>query len=249
MAVNYEQVLIKTQDGNCPAYVFAPEGDGPWPGVIFCMDGFGIRPTLFQMAQRLADNGYVILLPDFYYRAGPYGPLVPRDIFARGDVMGAIGYLLGSTDNRKAARDAEAFIAWLNGRADVSGAGYGVTGYCMGGGIALSIAGTWPGQITAAASFHGGGLATDSEASPHLLAPSIKARIYIAGADEDAFYPHEMAERLEKALTDAGVDHRCEIYSGALHGFTMVDFPVYDEAAAERHWKELLVLLAGTLKL
>lgn len=212
------------------------------------MDGFGIRPTLFQMAQRMADNGYAVLLPDLYYRAGPYGPLVPADVFAGSDIMGAIGYLFASTDNHRAAQDAKAFITWLDARSDVASGRYGVTGYCMGGGIALSIAGTWPDRFAAAASFHGGNLATDADTSPHLLASSMKARVYIAGADKDDWYPPEMAERLERSLTDAGVDHRCEIYSDALHGFTMADFPVFDEAAAERHWRELIALFDGSLR-
>jgi carboxymethylenebutenolidase len=245
--VSREQAGISTHDGMCPAHVFTPQGRGPWPAVIFCMDGFGIRPTLFDMAARLADGGYLVLLPDLFYRAGRYGPLDPAEIFASGDVMGRIGHLFGSTDNRKAARDAGAFIAYLDGRDDVAGPAIGTTGYCMGGGISLSIAGTYPDRIAAAASFHGGNLATDADTSPHLLAPAIKARIYVAGADRDDFYPPEMAARLEEALTQAGVDHRCEIYPGALHGFTMADFPVFDEAAAERHWSELLALFGTTL--
>jgi carboxymethylenebutenolidase len=117
----------------------------------------------------------------------------------------------------------------------------------MGGAISLTVAGTHPDRIAAAASFHGGNLATDSDLSPHRLAPRMKGRIYVAGADQDASYPPEMAERLETALGDAGVDHRCEIYPGALHGWTMADFPVYNEEAAERHWRELLALFKGTL--
>lgn len=246
--MSHDQFWIETGEGQCSAHLLTPKSGGPWPGVIFCMDGFGIRPTLLQMAQRLADGGYAVLLVDLYYRAGSYGPLTPAEIFASGDVMGAIGHLFASTDNRRAAQDAKAFIAWLDECPEVTGRRYGVTGYCMGGGIALSIAGTWPDHIAAAASFHGGNLASDADTSPHLLARSIKAHVYVAGADQDEWYPLEMAERLEKALTDAEVDHRCEIYSGALHGFTIADFPVFNEAAAERHWRELFALFDGTLR-
>jgi carboxymethylenebutenolidase len=243
-----EQVTIQTCDGTCPAQVFTPEGKGSHPAVIFFMDGFGIRPTLARMAERLARGGYVVLVPDLFYRAGPYGPLKPAEIFASGDVMGALAPLLGSTDNRRAAQDAAAFIAYLDSRTDVAGPKYGATGYCMGGGISLSVAGTYPDRIAAAASFHGGNLATDADTSPHLLAPFMKARVYVAAADRDTWYPPEMAERLENALTSAGVDHRCETYTGALHGFTMPDFSVYDQAAAERHWQELFALFDATLK-
>lgn len=245
--MSHEQLSIRTRDGNCPTHVFRPEGPGRWPAAIFYMDGLGIRPTLFQMGQRLADGGYVVLLPDLFYRAGPYAPLEPKKVFAAGNVREVLAHLFGSTDNRRAAEDTEAFLAYLDTRADVAGRKVGTTGYCMGGAVSLTVAGTYPDRIAAAASFHGGNLATDSELSPHRLASSMKGRIYVAGADRDNSYPPEMAERLERALDDAGVDHRCEIYPGALHGWTMADFPVYDQPAAERHWRELLALFSDTL--
>jgi carboxymethylenebutenolidase len=242
-----EQVSIRTRDGECPAYVFTPSESGRHPAVIFYMDGLGIRPTIFEMGQRLADHGYVVLVPDLFYRAGRYEPLEPKEVFASDDARAAIGHLFASTDNRRAGEDTEAFLAHLEGREDVAGTKVGTTGYCMGGGISLTAAGTYPDRIAAAASFHGGNLATDSEMSPHRLAPNMAARVYVAGADHDNSYPSEMAARLEQALSDGGVDHRCEIYPEALHGWTMKDFPVYNEAAAERHWDELVALFAGTL--
>ena len=242
-----ELTTISTPDGRCPAHVLTPEGKGSWPAVIFFMDGLGIRPALIAMAQRLADAGYLVLLPDMYYRFGPYAPLVPREIF-KGDIRAAIGPMLATTDNTKAAEDAGAFLAWLDTRADVAPCGVGVVGFCMGGGMALTVAGSYPERILAAASFHGGRLATDEPTSPHLLAPRIKAELYIAGADKDDSYPPEMAERLGKALSEAGVRYRAEIYAGAAHGWMKTDFPVYDEAAAERGWRELLALFARTLR-
>lgn len=243
-----ETVEIRTDDGLCRTQVFTPMASGANPAVILFMDGFGIRPTIERMAQRLADNGYLVLLPDLYYRAGPYNLLVPAEIFASGDVMGAIGHLYSSTDNRRAARDVAFLIEHLDRRDDVRGKKIGTTGYCMGGGMSLSAAGSYPDRVAAAASFHGGMLATDAPDSPHLLASSMAGRIYVAGADDDDYYPPQMAARLERSLSDASVDHRCEIYEGALHGFTMDDFPVYQEAAAERHWRELLNLYKDTLR-
>ncbi len=184
-----EQVSIRTQDGDCPAYVFTPSVSGRRPAVIFYMDGLGIRPTLFEMGQRLAEHGYVVLVPDLFYRAGSYEPLDPKEVFASGDVRAAIGHLFASTDNRRAAEDTEAFLAYLAGRQDVAGTKVGTTGYCMGGGISLTAAGTYPDRIAAAASFHGGNLATDSELSPHLLAPAIAARVYVAGARPGQLVP------------------------------------------------------------
>ena len=242
-----EQVSIRTRDGECPAYVFTSAEGGQDPAVIFFMDGLGIRPTLFEMGQRLADHRYVVLVPDLFYRAGHYDPLDPKAVFASGDARGALAHLFSSTDNRRAAEDTEAFLAYLDTRDDVAGTKIGTTGYCMGGAMSLTAAGTYPDRIAAAASFHGGNLATDSELSPHLLADRIAGRVYVAGADNDSSYPPEMADRLERALTDAGVEHRCEIYHEALHGWTMADFPVYDQPASDRHWEELVALFAATL--
>jgi len=220
---------------------------GAWPAVIFYMDGLGIRPVLHDMCDRIARDGYVVLLPDLYYRAGPYAPLDPKVVLAGGDFRKALGHLMGTTDNRRAAEDTEALLAHLDARQDVLGGKVGTTGYCMGGGISLTVAGTYPDRIAAAASFHGGNLATDSAMSPHLLAPKMKGFIYVAGADKDNSYPPEMHARLEQALSDAGVPHRCEIYAGALHGWTMADFPIYEKDAAERHFGELRALYAQWL--
>jgi len=241
-----EQLVIRTADGECLTHVLTPGGAGPWPAAIFYMDALAIRPALVEMAQRLADGGYVVLLPDLFYRAGPYAPIDAKTAFA-GDLRAIIGPLMATTDARKAAEDTGALLAYLDTRPDVKGRKVGVTGYCMGGGIALTVAGTYPDRIAAAASFHGGNLATDSELSPHRLAPAMKGRIYVAGADQDAHYPPEMQERLDRALTEAGVDHRCEIYEGALHGWTMSDFPIYNPPAAERHWRELFALFRASL--
>jgi len=245
----HQTVTIRTNDGECPTQVFTPsEGKGPWPGVIFFMDGLAIRPTLFDMAQRLADAGYLVMLPDMFYRMGPYPPMDPKEVFANGSLREKLGPMMASTGNDKAVEDSAAFLAWFEQSPDWAGGKIGTTGYCMGGGMALSVAGAYPDRIGAAASFHGGNLATDAPTSPHLMAPMIKARVYVAGADQDASYPPEMAERLEAALTAAGVNHKCEIYEGALHGWTMADFPIYNPPAAERHFEELTKLYAETLK-
>ena len=244
-----EDVSISTGDGECRTSVFTPdEGAGPWPGVIFFMDGLGIRPVLFEMAQRLADAGYVVLLPDMFYRAGPYEPLDVQAVFSSGDVRAVLGPLLGSTDNRRAAEDARAFLDYLDGRDDVAGHKFGTTGYCMGGAISLTVAGTYPDRIAAAASFHGGSLATDTELSPHLLVDRIQGRIYVGAADNDGSYPPDMAARLIETMMGAGVEHRHDLYVGAAHGWTMADAPVYDADAAERHWSELTGLFAETLR-
>lgn len=245
--MSQQQVSIKTKDGTCKTWVVTPEGKGPWPGVLMYMDGFGIRPAMVEMANHIAEKGYIVLLPDLYYRCGAYGPLVPKEVL-KGDFRATIGPLMSTTDNHKAAQDTAAFLAYLDSRGDVAGKKIGTVGFCMGGGMALTAAGFYPERVAAAVSFHGGRLATDEPTSPHLLAPKIKAEVYVAGADKDQGYPREQANRLEEALTKAGVRHKCEIYEGKMHGWMKPDMPVYDAQGAERGWKELFALYGKTLR-
>jgi carboxymethylenebutenolidase len=238
---------IQTADGVCPASLFKPEGRGPWPAVIVYMDGPGIRPVLFELCERLATHGYVVLLPDLFYRAGTYPPVDPKVLFADPEKRAAHGRFFGSTSNSKAAADTESFLRTLDADPDVKPGPIGVTGYCMGGGMVLTVAATYPERIGAAASFHGGRLATDHPESPHRLAARIRARVLVAGADQDPGFPAEQAEQLRAALAAAKVDHRVEIWPGARHGWTMRDVPVYDAAAAERHFSELVALFEGAL--
>ena len=244
----HEQVSIRTADGVCPVHVLSPEGGGSFAAVIVYMDALGIRPAMVGIAKRLAENGYLTLLPDLFYRSGDYKIPPPKEAFASGDLMTIIGPLMAATGPVAAAKDTGFFLDYLDSRADVMGDKVGTVGFCMGGGMALAAAGTWPDRVAAAASFHGGYLACDKIDSPHLLAPKIKAEVYVAAADRDPSYPPEMAVRMENALTEAGVNHRCELYEGALHGWMQPDFPIYNEDAAERGWRELLALFARNLR-
>jgi carboxymethylenebutenolidase len=241
------EVAIKTRDGSCPASLFTPDGTkGPWPGVIFFMDGLGIRPVMWEMGQRLADGGYLVLLPDLYYRTGPYSPMVASEVLADPNRREALMKLVRGLDRDRKVADAGAFIEFLSSRPEVKGKRFGATGYCMGGNASLTAAGAFPDRFAAAASFHGGHLATNQPDSPHLFLGKATGRIYVAGAVEDASFPEEQKSRLEQALSEAGVDHLVETYP-ARHGFAVSDMPVFDPAAAERHWAALFRLLRETL--
>ena len=240
----HERTIIDTADGKCPAHVFT-SGDNV-PAIIFYMDAGGIRPAQLAMAERLSAAGYVVLLPDLFYRYGPYGPFDPREVF-KGDFRAILGPLMATTSNRQAAQDSDAFLDYLATRVDVAGSRVGAVGFCMGGGMAIAAAGTWPERFAAVASFHGGNLATDAPDSPHRHAAAIEAELYIAAAENDASYPPAMAERFAHALDDAGVRYRSETYAAA-HGWMNPDFPVHDEAAAERGWHEMLAFFDRTLR-
>jgi carboxymethylenebutenolidase len=212
------------------------------------MDGLGIRPAMLEIGERLATHGYFVLLPDLFYRSGAYEPMDPHAIFtdpAKRKILMEKFFALATQANIMS--DTHAFLDYLAAQPDVKPGGIGTTGYCMGGLMSLTAAGTYPDRIVATASYHGGGLATDAPESPHLLAPRIKSRVYIAGAIEDQSFPDDMKERLEEALSKAGVDHKIETYQ-AKHGWVLRDTPVYDAIASERHWQTMLALFDAKLK-
>jgi carboxymethylenebutenolidase len=240
-------IEIATRDGRCRSFVYRPAGRGPWPAVLVYMDGIGIRPAMLEVGERLAGYGYLVLLPDLFYRSGPYEPMDAKRVFTDPEQRKVLGErFLALATPAKVMADTETFLAWLAAQPDVRPGPIGTTGYCMGGLLSLTAAGTYPDRIAAAASYHGGRLATDAADSPHRLAPRIRARIYVAGASDDPSFPDDMKARLERALTDAGVDHAIETYP-ARHGFVLRDTLTYDPAAAERHWETLTELLGGTL--
>lgn len=242
------RIDIKTRDGVCPSYVYRPAGSGPWPAVLVFMDGIGIRPAVLELGERLATHGYFVLLPDLFYRSGFYEPMNPHTVFSDPEqrkVLMEKFFARATADNIMS--DTRFFLDHLASEPDAKKGGIGATGYCMGGAMAIRAAGHYPDRIVACASFHGGRLATDAPDSPHLLAPKIKARLFVAGAIEDPSFPDDMKARLEDALTKAGVDHTIETYP-AKHGWVFRDTPVYDAACSERHYKALVGLLDGVLK-
>ena len=241
------QVEIRTADGVCPSYVYRPLGDGPWPAVLVFMDGVGIRDAMLEVGERLATYGYFVLLPDLFYRSGPYAPMDARTVFTDPDQRKALGKYFALATLPNLMRDTRAFLDYISAQPDVKPGGMGTTGYCMGGRASLAAAGTYPDEIVAAASYHGGRLATDDADSPHLLAPRMKARVYVAGAIEDSSFPDDMKARLAAALSAAKVDHVIETYP-AKHGWVLRDMAVYDPRSAERHWQTLVTLLDSKLK-
>jgi carboxymethylenebutenolidase len=241
-------VEIKTADGVAKAWLFRPDkpaAGSAQRGVLFYMDAMGLRNSMAQMGQQLADAGYVVLMPDLFYRFGSYGPF-SGDAFKNEDARNQIMTMIRGTSQAMTRSDTGAFLKALDDEG-VTGP-IGATGYCFGGGRALTALASYPGRIAAAASFHGGGLASDAEDSPHRLAGQMKGRVYVGVAGVDGSFPPEQSARLAEALRTAEVDHIVENYVGMFHGWTVPDRPgVYDETGAARHWKRLLTLFDEAL--
>ncbi|WP_405471344.1 dienelactone hydrolase family protein [Streptomyces canus] len=243
-------IEIPTQDGTADAYLALPDDGRPHPAVLLYMDAFGLRPHLKSMADRLAGAGYTVLVPNVFYRYGP-APVVELPEFInpaeRPEIIQNLGPAARTLTPEGAMRDAAVYLDWLAASPLTTEGPVGVTGYCMGAGLALRTAGTHPGRIAAAAGFHGARLATEAPDSPHLLAGHITAELYFGHADQDSTNPADQIARLEKALTEAGVEYRSEVYEGARHGFTQADTAMYGAEPTDRHWTALLDLFARRL--
>jgi carboxymethylenebutenolidase len=226
---------VTTPDGACPITLATPDGDGPWPAVVMYPDAGGPRTAFDEMAAQLAGYGYVVLVPDVYYRSGDWEPFDMGTVFGDPDERKRLYSMISSVTPEAMATDASAFFDYLAARPDVRGDKFGTTGYCMGGRTSMTVAGRVPERVAAAMSFHGGGLVTEEDSSPHLAADRITATVYVGGAENDQSFTPEHAETLDKALTAAGVEHTVEIYPAG-HGFAVPDNAPYDEAAAARHW-------------
>lgn len=237
--------------GPADAFYAHPAEGGPHPAVLLYMDAFGIRAALEAHVRRLAGLGYCVLAPNVFYRDGRSPVVENIEQAIAGEDRSALFASLGPRMKRLtpdvANADSAAWLAFLRGRDEIAGGPIGVVGYCMGGRLTLRMAGEFPGDVAAAASFHGGGLATDQSDSPHLAAVRARAELYIGHADNDGSMPPEQMAVLTRELAQAHVCHTAELYVGAGHGFTQTDTPVYDRDAAERHWLRVGELFGRTL--
>ncbi|MER5636000.1 dienelactone hydrolase family protein [Kitasatospora sp. NPDC002227] len=235
-----ETLQIPTADGQADAFAASPEGGGRHPGVLMYPDGFGIRPVLREMARELAGHGYYVLVPNPFYRHGP-APVVELPEYIgekdRAALFGQVMPLIEAHTTERVLRDADAYLKFLTTRPEVAAGPVAVTGYCIGGLLALRTAAAHPGLVAAVAGFH-------SPAVPELFT-GLTAKVHLGHAEGD-LTPEALGE-LSQALDAAGVDHSSEIYPGTVHGFTMADTDAFDPAALRLHWDRLLALLGSAL--
>src|ERR1700744_1923495 len=114
------KIQIKTRDGNCPAYVYRPASGAPWPAVLVYMDGLGIRPAMLELGAHLADEGYFVLLPDLFYRSGPYEPMDPHSVFSDPEKRKVLmEKYFGPAPPANIMSDTKAYLEFLARQADV----------------------------------------------------------------------------------------------------------------------------------
>jgi carboxymethylenebutenolidase len=238
---------IPTPDGQADAFAVFPDDGERHPGVLMYADGFGIRPVLREMAGELAGHGYYVLVPNLFYRHGP-APVIelPEHIGeeTRPAVFAQVMPLIEAHTAERVLSDADAYLRFLTTQPEVGAGPVAVTGYCIGGLLAMRTAAAHPGQVAAVAAFHGPVGAGGPESLRRLLA-TLTAQVHLGHAEGD-LTPEALGE-LNQALDAAGIDYTSEIYPGTVHGFTMADTDAFNPSALQRHWDRLLPLLDRTL--
>jgi len=242
-----QAIEITTPDGISDGYLYATPGESK-PGVICLPDIVGIRDSIRQMARRVADAGYSVLLVNPFYRTSRTPLFSFKVAFGEERTMKRLGELAGPLTPEANARDASAYVDYLSAHESVKAGPLGVVGYCFTGGVALRYAAARPDKIAAAASFHGGRLYTDAPTSPHQALANVKARLYFAHADKDNSMPEAAIQKLDASLASWGGKYESELYTGAAHGWTHSDGPVYNQEAAERAFEKLTELFAVELR-
>ncbi len=244
-------IMVDAPDGPADAYLVPGPADTTHPGVLLFVDAIGLRPQIELMADRIAGWGYTVFAPNVFYRAGRAAELAPttdlRQPGEREAFFATMGNRRTGLNTENLLRDIAGYLDLLVAQPGVNDSWIGATGYCMGGILALRAAAAHPDQIRAAGAFHAANLVTEEPDSVHQVIKTVTAEVLAGHADNDRANPPEAIAAFDDALREAGITFNTAVYPGAAHGYTMADTSSYDEAGAERHFRELQDLFARTL--
>jgi carboxymethylenebutenolidase len=243
-----QEVEIPAADGTIDALLVSPDTTETLPGVIVLTDGIGFRQAFADLSKRIAEQGYVVLTPNIYYRTSKPPAFDFEPVFPSERTTNRLRELTDPLTPDAMVRDGSAYIDFLAAQPLVSRGPMGVVGFCFTGQFALRMAAARPDRIAAAASFHGARLVIDSDRSPHLVLPRVKAHLYFGHAVNDQSMPADAIEKFGAALQAWGGTYENDTYEGALHGWMIADRKVYNPEQAERGFAKLMALLDGTLR-
>ncbi|WP_420644455.1 dienelactone hydrolase family protein [Candidatus Leptofilum sp.] len=193
-------------------------GNEPRPAVIVIQEWWGLNDHIKDVARRVAAEGYVALAPDLYH-----GVVTTEPDEARKQAMALV--------RDEAVAEIQAAIDFLKGQDVVSGR-FGITGFCMGGGLTLQTAAN-SNDIHAAVPFYGSPLSANEAAN--VTAPVLSflgTRDGISASDHEAMHA---------ALSEAGVTNKFQLYDGAQHAFFNDTRASYDPEAASDAWQQMLI--------
>lgn len=246
-SVSESEVEITTADGVADCYFVHPS-QGSHAAVIVWPDILGLRPAFRAMGKRLAESGYSVLVVNPFYRDARSPVVGEGASFGQPETRAIVLPMARNLNAETHFMDARAMVAFLDAQPSVdTSKRIGTTGYCMGGPMVMRTVAAVPERLGAGATFHGGGLATDADNSPHLLIPQTQsAMLHCVAANDDEADP-VAKDTLSTAYAAAGLPAEIEVYDGALHGWCPPDSQVYNEAQAERAWSRMLALFEVAL--
>ncbi len=228
---------LKTSQGMMDTFVVHPDGEGPFPVVLFYMDAPAIRDELYDMARRIADRGFYVMLPDLFYRFGVIRFPV------RGPKASAIWRAaMANMSNADVMEDTEVMLKHLDDEPAAHGDKVACIGFCMSGRLVMSAAGHFPDRVALISSMYGVGIVTAEDDSSHLVADRIKAKCHFAFAETDGNVQSYVIPTLRAALEEHGVDHQIEIWPGTTHGFSFASRDDYHHEASEACWNTFFSL-------
>lgn len=228
VATRSEALEFKANGGTATGYLSRPATGGPFPAVVVIQEWWGLNENIRDIADRIAAEGYVALAPDLYH-----GNVTAEPDEAQKFMM--------ALQQDKAVVDMNGAVSALQARDDVIGAKIGVTGFCLGGGLALLLAMKNP-AVTAAAPFYGVPMGDLSEAA------NIQGGVLGLYAGQDGFVTGEYVEQVRSALAAAGVSHEIHTYPEADHAFFNDTSDAYKEDDAGDAWERLTRFFAGQLQ-
>jgi carboxymethylenebutenolidase len=242
-------VDIQTRDGTMNTFIFRPDGEGPFPVVIFYMDSVGVREELCDMCRRIATVGYYVIMPNLYYRLARSVDLDANRLHdpAYAENLAWMWKLNRSLSNTMVEQDTQAVFDFLDTDVAARKGKVGIVGYCMSGRYVFRVAGAFPDRVASSASVYGARLITDQPDSAHLLASKIKGEMYFACAEHDIYAPPETLKELQSILDKAKIKSRIEIYPEAEHGFAFPSRQLFHKTSTERHWERLFDMFRRTL--
>ena len=242
-------INIKTNAGIMDSYICYPNTSKSLPSIIFYMDAPAIRQELRDMCKKIAEEGYIVLLPNLFYRHGKEGKYpFDQNNYKDKDELKKMITTMNSTTNKMITEDTEFIINYINKIKNAQKNKIGIVGYCMSGRFVVTCGAKYNDQIQAVASFYGVGIYTEEEDSPHLYASKIKGETYLAFAEKDIWVTNEQIKRINETFSKVNDKVTIEIYKNTEHGFAFPDRFSYNERAASKHWKELLELFHRNLK-
>jgi carboxymethylenebutenolidase len=223
------EVMITTPDGQMPAYLYTPTEPNRKPAVLLLMEAFGLTQHIRDVALRIANEGYVVLVPDLYYRE------LPDNKFGYDEVEQARSMMFRLDFGQPMTEDLRAAIAHLKSQPNVDSNKVGVTGFCLGGSLTFLCACLFSDEIAAAAPFYSVVLDEWLDTVANITVP-----IYLFFGGVDPFIPLERVQQIESRLKELERDYQLKVYPDADHGFFCHERSSYNPSAAEDAWGELI---------